>query len=272
MIIDGNAIAADILDTLKKTISNSNKDISLCVFVVGSDYATERFISLKKKKAESVGINVAVVQFPPTITTADLVAKIHQYNEQHAVNGILVQLPLPKHIDTNTVLECIPVEKDVDVLSPQSKAIFKKGKLDILPPVVGSIKEIIDRFDISLQGKHAVVLGRGALVGIPLSVWLEQQGAVVTTFDVTTIDLHEHIKDADIIVSGVGVPGLITPDMIKEGVVLFDAGTSEFGGKLVGDATESCAPKCQIFTPTPGGIGPITVALLLHNLVSRASQ
>lgn len=269
MIIDGNRIAADILDTLKQTITASGAKVSLEVFVVGSDYATEKFISFKRKKAEGVGIDVSVTNFPPTIATENLIKEIQQYSKQHTVNdGVVIQLPLPKHIDTKAVLEYIPIEKDIDVLSSRSRTAFEKSELDILPPVVGSIKEIIDRSNISLRGMRAVVIGKGALVGRPSAVWLEQQGAIVTSLDASD-NIRSYVKDADVIVSGAGVPGLITPDMIKEGVILFDAGTSESGGKLVGDATEDCALKCQIFTPTPGGIGPITVALLLQNLVSR---
>lgn len=269
MIIDGNTIAEDILSTLKQRIVASHKNTLLGVFVVGSDYATEKFISIKKRKAESLGIGVNIINLPTSITTLDLVKEVKQYSEQDSVNGVLVQLPLPEHIDTELVLDNVPVEKDIDVLSPASKKAFENGDLDILPPVVGSIKKIVDESGVSLAGKKAVVVGKGTLVGKPSAVWLKDQGADVTVLDASTNNIETHIKEADIIVSGAGVPRLITPDMIKDGAILFDAGTSESGGELVGDAAKECADKCEIFTPTPGGIGPITIAILLQNLVSR---
>jgi methylenetetrahydrofolate dehydrogenase (NADP+)/methenyltetrahydrofolate cyclohydrolase len=270
MIIDGNAIAEDILDTLKCKISQKHKDVSLCVFVVGSDYATEKFLSIKKKKAEEIGVRVNVTRFPSAITTKDLILRIQERINEHAVDGVIVQLPLPKHIDTYSVLESIPVEKDIDVLSSKSRKAFKDNVLDIIPPVIGGIKEIIDRTEVSLIGKHAVVIGRGALVGEPAVVWLERQGVTVDVLDKSTSNFRDCVKEADIIISGAGVPGLIKPNMIKEDVMLFDAGTSESDGKLAGDAEKECLDKCKVFTPTPGGIGPITVAVLLQNLVSRA--
>ena len=181
-----------------------------------------------------------------------------------------MQLALPEHIDTKAILDAVPVEKDIDVLSSKSRERFEKGELDITPPVVGAIKEIVEREQVEFGGKNVVVVGKGSLVGGPAALWFKNKGANVTVVDQDTNNITEVTQNADIIVSGAGVPGLITPDMIKEGMVLLDAGTSEQGGKLKGDADPACAEKASIFTPVPGGIGPITIATLLQNLVTRA--
>jgi len=259
MIVDGNKIADEILAVLKKEVLQLETKITLVVLVVGEHLATERFIALKKKRAEDIGIQVRIVRFPLDMQTAT-----------KTVRGIIVQLPLPKDVDAEAVLASIPEELDIDVLAPRSTEKFSQGTLDILPPVVGAINEIVEREGVPIEGKHVVVVGRGALVGMPAARWFEQRGARVSIVSKKTKDLPSLTKEADIIVSGAGVPMLITPDMIRDGAILFDAGTSEAGGKLSGDADPHCALKCQIFTPVPGGIGPITVAVLLQNLVKRA--
>ena len=150
--------------------------------------------------------------------------------------------------------------------------MFKDGKFDIMPPVVGAIAEILKRESVSVKDKNVVVIGKGALVGEPAAVWFKQQGARVVVLDRKTKNISMVTKDADIIVSGAGVPSLITADMLSDGVIFFDAGTSESGGVLKGDASPECALKCSIFTPVPGGIGPITIAVLLRNVVEQVLQ
>lgn len=270
MIVDGNKIADEILAVLKKEVLQLETKITLVVLVVGEHLATERFIALKKKRAEDIGIQVRIVRFPLDMQTATLQNSIQQNAKDKTVRGIIVQLPLPKDVDAEAVLASIPEELDIDVLAPRSTEKFSQGTLDILPPVVGAINEIVEREGVPIEGKHVVVVGRGALVGMPAARWFEQRGARVSIVSKKTKDLPSLTKEADIIVSGAGVPMLITPDMIRDGAILFDAGTSEAGGKLSGDADPHCALKCQIFTPVPGGIGPITVAVLLQNLVKRA--
>ena len=269
MNIDGNRIAKNIIRTCKETLTGLGTSAVLSVFVVGDEYATEKFVTIKKKMAEEAGIQVKLHRYSPEVTTAELVEGIKKSASQGAVHGIIVQLPLPQSIDVSEVLGSIPVEKDVDVLSPESIDKFRSGALDILPPVAGAISEILEIEGIDVEEKRVVVVGKGALVGIPASVWFERQGAHVVVADRKTRNFKEVLQRADIIVSGAGVPGLITPDMIKKGVILFDAGTSEASGKLRGDADPRCAEKCSIFTPVPGGLGPVTIAVLLRNITAR---
>ena len=269
MIIDGNNIAKNIIQTCSKALAGLGIPAVLSVFVVGDEYVTGKFVTIKKKMAEKAGIQVRLHRYPTEVTTAELVADIQKSASQGEVRGIIVQLPLPQPIDVQEVLASIPVKKDIDVLSPESIDKFRSGALDILPPVVGAISEILGIECIDIEGKKVVVVGRGSLVGMPTSVWFEKQGAHVVVADRKTNNFKEVLQRADIVVLGAGVPGLITPDMIKKGVVLFDAGTSEASGKLRGDADPRCAEKCSIFTPVPGGLGPVTIAVLLRNITAR---
>ena len=270
MIVDGKKIAQDIQNKLKSIIKDAGKKIRLDVFVVGSDYATEKFIALKRKIAESVGVTVTVHHFDTEITTEDLKKKVSESAENDSVQGIIIQLALPAHINTRTILDTVPLYKDVDVLGSESILKFEKNELDILPPVVGAMKEILGREDIAISGKEVVVVGKGSLVGAPSAIWFKNMGAHVNVVDRSTENFHKIVQTADIIVSGAGVPGLIKKEMLKDGVVLLDAGTSESSGKLSGDADPNCEEVCSVFTPVPGGIGPITIAILLRNLVTRA--
>lgn len=272
MVIDGRSIAADIESVLKTRIQKSNKIPKLAVIVVSNEYATGKFVALKKKRAEAIGIHIELSNFPSTVDTETLKMSVIEKGNDVSIDGIIVQLPLPRHIETKNILDSIPLAKDIDVLSTRGLNMFKNGTLDIIPPVAGAVREILKRNGVDIKGKYAVVIGKGALVGIPSVYWLKDQGAEVDVVDSSTVNLKEILKNADIIVSGAGVPGLIKPNFIKEGVILLDAGTSEVGGKLSGDADPACAEKCSIFTPVPGGIGPITVAILLSNAVTRVQS
>jgi len=269
MIINGNSIAESIIESCKKILAEYDISAVLSVFVVGDEYATEKYIIFKKKMAEAAGIQVDIHKYPLEVTTTELIADIKKSASDKKIQGIIVQLPLPQSIDAKAVLESIPVEKDIDVLSPQSIEKCRSGELDLLPPVVGALSEICNQEQIEIEKKNAVVIGSGPLVGQPAAVWLKRQGAQVTIVDKNTNNFKVILQDADIIVSGAGMPNLITPDMIKQGVVLFDAGTSEASGKLSGDADPRCAEKCSVFTPVPGGLGPITTAVLLRNMTER---
>jgi len=169
-------------------------------------------------------------------------------------------------MEAEALLSAILKELDIDNIN------YEGEETDILPPVVGAIAEIAQRHDVDFAGKNVVVIGRGRLVGKPATLWAKSQGAVVTVIDKDTEDADSIMREADIIISGAGVPSLITPDKIKDGVIIFDAGTSEEGGELKGDADQACASKCSLFTPVPGGVGPITIAILLRNLVTLSNS
>ena len=258
MVIDGRAIAEELKEGIAEAVRERRTAPTLVLIVVGSNPVTEQFIKIKKKFAEEVGVLVSEIRFPETATSEVITKAIHE----HKKGGIIVQLPLPYSLPMQEILNAIPTDADVDALS----SLCKEGK--IFPPVVAAMQEILARHEIPIAGKEAVVVGAGKLVGGPAAKWLQKEKAKVQVVDEVTKDLAAITRTADIVVLGAGVPGLLKPEMVKEGVIILDAGTSEQGGKIVGDADPRCAEKAALFTPTPGGIGPITVAMVFRNLLT----
>ncbi|MFA5736576.1 MAG: bifunctional 5,10-methylenetetrahydrofolate dehydrogenase/5,10-methenyltetrahydrofolate cyclohydrolase [Candidatus Paceibacterota bacterium] len=255
MIIDGRQIAEDIKKELKEKLIGRN--LKLAIVSVGDDIVSAKYLSRKQKFGEAVGVETIVYKFADDVSEDGLVEQLHKLANDGSINGIVVQLPLPKHLATEKLLALIPSEKDVDALTSEAR---------VLPPVVAAIKEILTRNQVSIEGKRAVVVGRGRLVGKPAALWLTQNGAIVEIVDLATKNSTTIIAQADLIVSGAGKPGLLKVGMLKEGVVLIDAATSEAEGRLLGDAEPACALRCSIFTPVPGGVGPLTIACLFKNL------
>ncbi|MCC7500199.1 bifunctional 5,10-methylenetetrahydrofolate dehydrogenase/5,10-methenyltetrahydrofolate cyclohydrolase [Candidatus Nomurabacteria bacterium] len=231
MIIDGKKIAEEVVVELGESLVGR----TLGVVMNEGDAATESFVKIKERIAQRLG--VVLQRFSPA-----------QLQEAIACDGALVQLPIE---NADALLAQIPAEKDVDNLP--------------MAPVAAAVLEILKRSDVSLSGKKAVVVGEGRLVGKPTAIMLREQGAEVHIVSLEQGSL-EMLKDADVVVSGAGSPGLIKPEMVKEGVILIDAGTSESAGKLVGDCDPRCADVARIFTPVPGGVGPVAVAMLFKNL------
>lgn len=260
MLVDGKAIAADIYKELQNEISHLDVAPHLTIFTCQPDFASQKYLALKKKKAEAVGVQINIVEFPDAITTDEMVATIERSFMQ--TDGVIVQLPLPKHIDTEKVLACIPRELDVDAIN------FDGTDLRVLPPVVGAIDEIARRYDVLLPTSNILVVGEGKLVGKPAKIWAEHHGWHVETMNELTPHPERLISTADVLILGAGQAHFIKPEQVQEGVVIFDAGTSEDGGALAGDADIACQDKASLMTPVPGGIGPITLAILLRNLVT----
>lgn len=256
MVVDGKALAEEIKKDLRSKIKD--RSLHLVVVWVGEDPVSEKYVERKRKMGVDLGIEVTAREYSADIAEADLAEEMGKLAIDKNVNGIIVQLPLPRHISEQNILDLIPPEKDVDALGSEAK---------VLSPTVGAIKEILERNKIDLKNKKVVVVGNGRLVGRPASIWLTQEGADVEVIDIETKNPDEILRQADIIISGVGKSDLITPDKIKDGVVLIDAGTSESLGQIVGDANPACADKCSLFTPVPGGVGPLTVVMLFRNLL-----
>lgn len=269
MLVNGKEIAAEVSARVREEFAQRTARSVLQVIMVGSDAVTEQFVRIKKRVADSVGVELVERRFPAVISTEALVTEIQ--NSVSAGDGIIVQLPLPEHIDVKKIQSVIPASHDVDCLGTQARRAFEEGNSVLLPPVVGACKEILSRAGVDVAGKSAVVIGKGILVGAPSAVWLSQWGANVVALDEHDF-LETYSKKADIIVLGAGVPHLLKPDMIKDGVVILDAGTSESGGKVVGDADPSCAEKAALLTPVPGGIGPVAVAKIFENLLVCTSS
>jgi methylenetetrahydrofolate dehydrogenase (NADP+)/methenyltetrahydrofolate cyclohydrolase len=267
MIVDGRKIAEELRASFKKKVALLSHFPTLAVVMVGDDPASKQFVGIKKRFADTIGIPIQLTYFPKGTNTKTLMDVIKHLSADNNIGGVVVQLPLPEYIDARAILNIVPVKKDVDVLSDSAIGQFNKGNAQVLPPVVGAFAEILKRENFDIENKNVVVVGRGALVGKPAETWLTREGANVRVLDKSVDDISVFTQDADILILGAGSPGLITPDIIKSGVVLLDAGTSEAAGKLVGDADPACAEKCSVFTPVPGGIGPITVAMIFKNLL-----
>jgi methylenetetrahydrofolate dehydrogenase (NADP+)/methenyltetrahydrofolate cyclohydrolase len=269
MRIDGKAIAAEVLARAKARAAKLAHPPTVAAIVANETPATRSYLSIKGKRAEDAGTVLVLKRFPEGATTEELRAAASASKAE----ALIVQLPLSPGADARVVCDAIPVEKDADVLSAEARAAFMRGDVDaLLPPVVGAVAEILARAHLDPEGKKAVVVGTGYLVGMPSAAWLAQNGARVMTVNQRSGDLTAALADADIIVTGAGSPGIVKPEMLRQGVVLIDAGTSESGGVTVGDADPACEAKCAVFTPVPGGVGPIAVAKLFENAVILAER
>lgn len=268
-LLDGKKLSQKILAELKTEIAGLGKNLRLAAVVLGEDPVVKKFIEQKKKFAGEIGIDVRIYPFDISITTNDLRKRIAEIVHEKRNNGIIIQLSLPEHINEQYILNAIPPEKDVDVLSARAVGNFAVGKSPIMPPVTGAVKAFFEEYGIDYKNKYIVIVGAGSLVGKPTAFWLLQEKVTFGVVEHLAGSPREFLKQADIIISGIGRPHYIIGDMIKEGVVVIDAGTSESAGKIVGDVEfDSVAPKASYITPVPGGIGPLTVAILFKNLVS----
>lgn len=269
MIIDGRVIAKKLELKLKEEVSSFGRPLRLDVILVGDDKASAQFVTIKEKFGQSIGIEVRRHEYEAEVSEGDLIDLITRLNNEEKTSGIIIQLPLPTHLNSEALVNLISPHKDVDALGKEAR---------VLSPVVGAVQEILEQSQVSLENKKVVVLGQGKLVGRPIAVWLTQVGAKVETADKDTKNVPELLQTAEIIVTGIGQPHFIKPEMIKDGVVLIDAGTSDLPagrqgrrGGLAGDADPSCAARCAVFTPVPGGVGPITVAKIFENLLALSS-
>lgn len=262
ILLDGRKLSKKILGNLQKKVSRLKKRLRLAAVLVGEDPASLIFLAKKENACQKVGIDFKLYRFPAKISQDILFKEVKALCADSENSGVIIQLPLPKSLEAQEILNLIPAEKDVDVLSGKSP------KAKVLPPVLQGIAEFFHGYKIPIKGKKAVVLGKGRLVGQPAASWLEKQGAEVIALDSSTRDITQFTKEADILICGTGQPGLVSGDMVKKGVVVIDAGTAEQGKKLSGDVDfESVAPKASFITPVPGGVGPMTVAAVIKNLV-----
>ena len=273
MVIDGKQLAAEIVKELKKERQEINKKIRLAVVLVGDNPASLSFVKQKEKIAKILNIDFRLYQYPETIKTKELRQKISEISRVTFNRGLVVQLPLPSHINSQVVLNAILPLKDPDVLCEKNLGKFYVNRLDILPPVVASIKYLLEKYRVNIEGKNVLIIGRGQLVGKPAALWFLNQRATVIIANSKTQNLEEFTQKADIIITSAGVPKLITKEMIKPNVVIFDAAVVSEAGKLVGDCDfEAVKEKASLITPVPGGLGPLTVAFLFKNLLELVKQ
>ncbi len=272
-ILDGKKISLEILDEIKKEVEQLSFVPVFCDILVGNDKASIQYVNLKKKKATELGINFYDAVFIETITTEELLVEIQKINNLPNMCGVIVQLPLPIHIDTREILNAISPELDVDALGKKVGENFYEGSEEMVPPTALACVALINSLNLDLQNKNIVVLGEGKLVGKPVAQMLKNRNLNFKILNSETKNNEEIIKSADIIISGIGKGKYLTGDMIKEGVIIIDAGTSEEGGSIVGDVDfESASGLALHITPVPGGVGPMTVAMLFSNVLKVAKK
>lgn len=280
-LIDGKAIAAqiklEIADEVKQIVASGKKRPHLAAILVGHDGGSETYVASKVKTCEEVGFDSSLIRYEDNVTEEELLAKVDELNNDPSVDGFIVQLPLPKHISEQKVIEAIDYRKDVDGFHPINVGRMSIGLPCFVSATPAGIMELLKRYNIETSGKHCVVLGRSNIVGKPMSSLMMQKSnpgdATVTVCHSRTKDIKKYCLEADIIIAALGVPGFLKGDMVKEGAVVIDVGTTRVpsvqtksGFKLKGDVEfDEVAPKCSYITPVPGGVGPMTIISLMKN-------
>ncbi|HEH2347674.1 Methenyltetrahydrofolate cyclohydrolase [Staphylococcus aureus] len=269
-ILDGKQIAKDYRQGLQdqvEALKEKGFTPKLSVILVGNDGASQSYVRSKKKAAEKIGMISEIVHLEETATEEEVLNELNRLNNDDSVSGILVQVPLPKQVSEQKILEAINPEKDVDGFHPINIGKLYIDEQTFVPCTPLGIMEILKHADIDLEGKNAVVIGRSHIVGQPVSKLLLQKNASVTILHSRSKDMASYLKDADVIVSAVGKPGLVTKDVVKEGAVIIDVGnTPDENGKLKGDVDYDTVKEIAgAITPVPGGVGPLTITMVLNN-------
>ena len=289
MILDGKKIAAEIRAELKEQVATlveqGHRAPSLAVIIVGNNPASETYVNNKLKACAEVGITAQKIAYPTEITEQTLLNEVARLNNDPAIDGFIVQLPLPEHINESTIMSAIDRRKDVDGLTPENVGRTVQGLPSLVSATPRGIRELLARYNIQTEGKHVVVIGRSNIVGKPIAMLLMQRpylslpgmsaaslgDATVTICHSKTRDLGAICRTADIIIVAAGSPKLLTADMVREGVTVIDVGINRVDGRLVGDVDfENVAPKAAYITPVPGGVGPMTIVSLLQNTIQAA--
>lgn len=276
-IIDGKAVSAAVKQEVKEEVAalaTQGVSVGLAVIIVGDNPASRTYVNNKKKACAEAGIVSEEYALPESTTQEELLSLIDTLNKKNSINGILCQLPLPKHLDEKAVIAAISPEKDVDAFHAINVGHIMIGDYHFLPCTPAGIMEMLKYYDISAAGKECVVIGRSNIVGKPMAMLLLQQNGTVTICHSKTADLKSVTARADILVAAVGIPKFVTADMVKEGAVVIDVGMDrDENGKLCGDVDfDAVEPKASYITPVPGGVGPMTIATLLKNTVTAAKM
>lgn len=276
-LLDGKKLSIKIKEQLKKEVEKLKEEgviPGLAVILVGNDPASQTYVKMKKNACNEIGIYSVVHEFPETITQKELLSTIDMINENPNIHGLLIQLPLPKHIDTTKILERVSPKKDVDGFHPYNMGRLVEGLDTFAPCTPLGVMELFKEYNIDVKGKDVCIVGASNIVGKPMWALLLNEFATVDICHIETKDLKSHTLRADIVIVGVGKPNLITQDMIEEGAIVVDIGINRLkNGKLVGDVDfENVSKKTSFITPVPGGVGPMTIAMLLKNTIKAAKN
>lgn len=287
ILLDGKQTAdqvkLEIAEKVKSIVEQGGKRPHLAAILVGTDGASQTYVGHKEKACAQVGFKSTLLRFDSTITQEFLISEIKKINEDKDIDGLIVQLPLPKHIDEQAIIEAIDPKKDVDGFHPENVGRMVIGLPSFVSATPDGIMELLARYEIDTKGKHCVILGRSNIVGRPMSNLLSQKSnpgdCTVTMCHSRTKDIKSHTLQADIIVAALGVPEFLKGDMVKEGAVVIDVGITRVeadtktGFRLVGDVKfDDVAPKCSYITPVPGGVGPMTIVSLLKNTLKASGN
>jgi methylenetetrahydrofolate dehydrogenase (NADP+) / methenyltetrahydrofolate cyclohydrolase len=268
--IDGKALAEKVRAEVAREVSQLG-GVGLATVLVGDDPASHIYIDLKHKAAQAAGMEARDLKLPGDITEEELLTTIEELNEDDSVDGLLVQLPLPDHLDENRIIEAIAPQKDIDGIHPFNAGQLYLGRPTLVPGTPLGVMRMLDEYGIPLEGARAVVVGRSAIVGKPMAHLLLQRNATVTICHSRTQDLQRHTLDADVLVAAVGRTHIIGADMVKAGAAVIDVGMNRGEGKKVyGDVDPSAAELAAYMTPVPGGVGPMTIAMVMQNTVTAA--
>ena len=267
--IDGKQISAQIKDELKERVEKENLEVTLAVIQVGNDPASTVYVGNKKKACEYIGIRSLAYELPEETPEEELLQLIKELNDRDDVNGILVQLPLPAHMDEDKVIQTISPKKDVDGFHPQSVGALSIGQPGFVSCTPAGVIQLLKRTGVEINGKECVIVGRSNIVGKPMALLMLRENATVTVCHSQTKDLKEVTKRADILIVAIGKPKFITKEYVKDGAVVIDVGIHRGAdGKLCGDVDyDDVAPITHAITPVPGGVGPMTIAMLMNNCV-----
>ena len=273
-LIDGKIISADVKERVRQGVAELNQKgvtVGLAVIIVGEDPASKVYVANKKKACEALGIISEEYALPENTTEEELLALINELNAKKSINGILCQLPLPRHLDEKIIINSILPEKDVDAFHPHNVGRIMIGDYDFVPCTPAGVMEMLAHENIEVEGKNCVVIGRSNIVGKPMNMLLLHKNGTVTICHSKTRNLKEICLGADILVAAVGRPNFVTADMVKEGAVVIDVGINRVDGKLCGDVDfQNVKDKVSAITPVPGGVGPMTIAMLMQNTLTAA--
>jgi methylenetetrahydrofolate dehydrogenase (NADP+)/methenyltetrahydrofolate cyclohydrolase len=268
-LIDGKALAARVREEVATSVAELDH-VGVATVLVGDDPASHIYINLKQKAATAAGIEARDHRLPADTSEEDVLALIAELNADDSVDGLLVQLPLPGHIDENVVVEAIDPGKDIDGIHPENAGRLYLGRPALVPGTPLGVMRMLEEYEIPLSGANAVVVGRSAIVGKPMAQLLLAANATVTTCHSRTRDLRTHTLEADVLVAAVGQPHVIVPDMVKPGSTVIDVGLTRTNEGLFGDVDPAAAERAAYITPVPGGVGPMTIAMVLQNTVTAA--
>jgi methylenetetrahydrofolate dehydrogenase (NADP+)/methenyltetrahydrofolate cyclohydrolase len=272
-IIDGRKIRDEILESLKARVASLPFAPVFCDILVGDDPASAQYVRMKERTAESLGIKVERAVYPASITTREILSEIQRIAALPNMSGLIVQLPLPEHIDQKAVLDAVPKEIDVDAIGEETSALFYANKPSFIFPTAAAVLAVLDSTGTHLADKNVVVVGQGMLVGKPVAHLLKERGVSVIVVRQGTEHPEEIFKSADVLISATGQANLITGDMLKGNAIVIDAGTSESSGSVAGDVDVlSLGSFSGMLSPVPGGVGPVTVAMLMQNVVISAEH